>query len=51
MLISAGGQLVFTLQEESAIIKGLTRAEVKELEEVVKIQEVLPYITVDGAQR
>ena len=49
MLISAGGQLVFTLQEESAIFKRLTRAEVKELEEVVKIQEVLPCIAVAGA--
>ena len=50
MLISAGGQLVFTLQEESAIIKRLTRAEVKELEEVVKIQEGLPCTAVAGAQ-
>ena len=50
MLISAGGQLVFTLQEESAIIKRLTRAEVKELEEVVKIQEGLPCIAVNGAK-
>ena len=50
MLISAGGQLVFTLQEELAIIKELTRAEVKELEEVVKIQEGLPCIAVVGAK-
>ena len=50
MLISAGGQLVFILQEESAIIKRLTRAEVKELEEVVKIQEGLPCIAVVGAK-
>ena len=51
MLISAGGQLVFTLQEESAIFKRLTRAEVKELEEVVKIQEVLPCITAWARRR
>ena len=50
MLISAGGQLVFILQEESAIIKRLTRAEVKELEEMVKIQEVLPCIVAGAPQ-
>ena len=50
MFISAGGQLVFTVQEEPAIMKRLTRAEVKELKEVVKIQEGLPCIAVAGAQ-